>query len=97
MILAAKSNSIQIVDILISLGETLDLNFQERKGGNTALMLACFEGHINVVRSLIAAGASIDVVDRVGLSDLDIFDLRSGETMHYTEQLEQDMVTLWQN
>ena len=35
------------------------------QNGYTALMLAAYKGHVNVVQCLVEAGANLEAVDRV--------------------------------
>ena len=55
LIIAAQQGHVQVVDVLIAAGARLD--YARPKGGCTALYTACRFGLIDVVRSLLSAGA----------------------------------------
>jgi ankyrin repeat protein len=48
------------------LGKGAEVNLQETAEGFTALMMAAAEGQVEVVRLLLAHGASADIIDRDG-------------------------------
>ncbi|XP_070540511.1 fibronectin type 3 and ankyrin repeat domains protein 1-like [Ptychodera flava] len=60
---AAQKGYINIVDVLIQ--HRADVNFQNDSGKN-ALMLACFAGQLEVVKTLRAEGATWEVCDKGG-------------------------------
>ena len=55
LIKAAQQGHVQVVDVLIAAGAQLD--YARPKDGGTVLYIACQLGLIDVVRSLLAAGA----------------------------------------
>jgi ankyrin repeat protein len=60
---------VQCVDILIEAGA--HVNYANGKYGSTALFIASVEGHIDVVRSLLAAGADPRLATHDGFTALD--------------------------
>ena len=58
-----------ITDALILTGA--EVSFARKKDGMTAIMLACQKGHIDVVRSLLTAGADPRAASPSGKTALD--------------------------
>jgi len=63
LIEAAACGSLRVVRVLLSCGAPVSVDAQDARGC-TALMLAGWRGHADVVRELLAAGARVDVRDR---------------------------------
>jgi len=55
LIQAASFNHVRVVDELVAAG--VEINYARPKDGITALLIACEKGFVDVVRSLLAAGA----------------------------------------
>jgi ankyrin repeat protein len=68
LMFAAKIGDADIVKLLLVNGAKV--NYAEKKEGNTALIVATVEGHINVVEELIIAKADIKQNDNCGYSAL---------------------------
>ena len=65
----ASTHYEDIVDALIQKGADLDLQNHQ---GTTALMWAADCGHLNITRSLVAAGANVHLKDSVGQTALSV-------------------------
>ena len=55
---ASNDNKIEIIREMLESGINVDV--QDERTGNTALMNACFEGNINIVKLLIRNGANVN-------------------------------------
>ena len=67
--MAAEEGHVQCVDILIEAGA--HVNYARGKDGGTALYMASQNGHIDVVRSLLAAGVDPQIATHNGITALD--------------------------
>ena len=56
----------------VPLGGMRELLDGRNNDGQTPLHLACQEGHLDVVRILIAYGASLELIDNEGRTPLDL-------------------------
>jgi ankyrin repeat protein len=71
---AVSGNHLQVVDLLIAAPE-IDINNRDRcsedeVGGKSALMLAAREGNVEIVTSLVSAGADLTISDHKGRAAL---------------------------
>lgn len=53
------------VEFLVYVKST-DVNFQSKYSGNTALILASYTGHFNIVKLLVKRGANVNAIKCTG-------------------------------
>ena len=68
LMVASNKGNLGMVNILLKKGKAKP-NLR-KKSGATALMLACFAGHVDVVKSLLASGADANAQESTGNSAL---------------------------
>jgi len=70
LIRAAANNNVVELELLLNQG--IDINFQDKTWGITALHAAVQNRHVEAVRFLLEHGASKDIVNNKGLTPVDI-------------------------
>ncbi|XP_011409199.1 PREDICTED: ankyrin-3-like [Amphimedon queenslandica] len=78
LINAVKAEQVEAVQFLLDL-EITNINYRY-EDGNTAIMVACELGNINIVHSLVSAGANVDLQNNDGWTAL----MKASQNNHST-------------